>query len=78
MLESSYHAGLSYLLQRMKVVLESFQLQAYLQSEDFRMMVDSMKRRERERIMREVNRAASPCFCAPCSLYFCVALDKRF
>ena len=30
-------------------------LQAYLLSEDFRMMVDTMKRRERERIMREVS-----------------------
>jgi hypothetical protein len=30
------------------------EVEAYLASEDFRTMVDNMKRRERERIMREV------------------------
>jgi hypothetical protein len=58
----------------MKRCIESFEWQAYLQSEDFRMMVDSMKRRERERIMREVNSAL---IAAALALYFCAPLYRR-
>ena len=43
-----------------KTLKVDLSLQAYLQSEDFRVMVDSMKRRERERIMREVSQTQSP------------------
>ena len=43
-----------------ETLIVDLSLQAYLQSEDFRVMVDSMKRRERERIMREVSQTQFP------------------